>query len=130
MAKEGLLQIKDILEDYTDDIQQAITNEAQRIAKEGAKDLKNTRNTYKIRTGKYNKGWTVKTTKGRNFVECIIHNKDNYQLTHLLERGHEIVDRNGHHKGRVRAYKHIEPVDKKRTREYERAVEMIIRNGG
>lgn len=130
MANQGILQIKDILEDYTDEIQAAITNEAQKIAKEGAKDLRNTRNTYKIRTGKYNKGWAVKTTKGRNFVECIIHNKDNYQLTHLLERGHEIVGRDGQHKGNVRAYKHIEPVDKKRTREFERAVEMIIKNGG
>jgi len=126
----SLLDIKEILNDYTNDIQEAITKEAQRVAKEGAKDLQNTRNTYQVRTGKYNRGWTVKTTKGRNFVECIIHNKDHYQLTHLLERGHDIVDRNGHHKGRVRAYKHIEPVDKKRTREYERNVEQIIRNGG
>lgn len=126
----SLLDIKEILNDYTDDIQEAITKEAQRVAKEGAKDLQNTRNTYQVRTGKYNRGWTVKTTKGRNFVECIIHNKDHYQLTHLLERGHEIVGRDGQHKGNVRAFKHIEPVDKKRTREYERNVEQIIRNGG
>lgn len=127
----SILDIKDILEDYSVDIQEAITQEAESIAKKGATELKNSRNTYKIRTGKYNKGWKVKTTKGRGFVDCVIHNSTNYQLTHLLEKGHDYVDRNGHRKVKAaKAYVHIAPVEEKCIKEYTTNVENIIKNGG
>ena len=71
MAKDSILDINDILNDYSVDIQEAITEEAQRIAKKGASDL---RKTSPKRTGDYKKGWRVKTTKGKGFVNCVIHN--------------------------------------------------------
>lgn len=55
----------------------------------------------------YNRGWTVKETKRdkEKHWGAQIHNKDHYQLTHLLEKGHALV--NG---GRTRAFTHIAPV--------------------
>lgn len=52
----------------------------------------------------YNKGWTV--TKTKRDKKATIHNKTDYQLTHLLEKGHAKV--NG---GRTRAFPHIAPVE-------------------
>jgi len=128
MAIKGILNIKDILEEYSNDIQEGITDEAIRIAKEGTKTLKRTSPKNKKNTqhsGKYAKGWRVKTTKGKGFVNCIIHNATDYQLTHLLEREH--LTRNG---GKTTPIKHIEPVHDKCIEDYESGVERIIKNGG
>lgn len=131
MAIKGILRVSEILNEYSYDIQDGISEEAQAIAKKGATELKNSRNTYKIRTGKYNKGWRVSTTKGRGFVDCVIHNATDYQLTHLLEKGHDFVDRNGHRKANAaKPYVHIAPVEQKCIQEYTTNVENIIKNGG
>ena len=52
---------------------------------------------------KYNRGWTVKKTKRDKTVQ--IHNATDYQLTHLLEKGHALRDG-----GRSQAFVHIAPV--------------------
>ena len=56
MATKGILDIKDILNEYSTDIQEGIEEIAQRVAKEDVNKLKHTTNTYKVRSGKYNKG--------------------------------------------------------------------------
>lgn len=55
---------------------------------------------------KYNKGWTVKKTKRDKTAQ--IHNATEYQLTHLLEKGHALVGG-----GRTQAFPHIAPVAEK-----------------
>ena len=122
MANDSILDIKDILDEYSTDIQEAITEEAQLVAKEAVSELKNTS---PKKTGAYRKGWRTKTTKGQGFVECIVHNATNYQLTHLLEKPH--LKRNG---GMTTPQVHIAPVEEKAIKEYERNVENIIKNGG
>ena len=121
----SILDIQDILNDYSLDIQESIQEEAEKVAKKGVAELKNTSNTYQIRTGKYNKGWRVKTNKGRGYIDCTIHNSTNYQLTHLLEKGH--LNRDG---SKAKAFVHIAPVEQKCIKEYEKNVETIIKNGG
>lgn len=128
MANSGILKINDILKDYSEEVQEGIVKIAQEVAKEDVQTLRNTRDTYKVRSGKYNKGWTVKTTKGRNTISCIVHNKDQYQLTHLLEKGHTIK-RNGTVKGNAKAYPHIAPVEETSNKTFERRVEELIKNG-
>lgn len=122
MASKGILEINDILEDYSRDIQEGITENAIQIAKKGASDLR--KNSPK-KTGDYRKGWRVKTTKGFGFVDCIIHNATDYQLTHLLEKPH--ATRNG---GQTTPKVHIAPVEQECVKEYESKVEDVIKNGG
>ena len=119
---DSILDIKEILDDYSFEVQEGITKAAQKVAKEGANTLKHTS---PKKTGDYRKGWRVKTTKGRGFVECIIHNATNYQLTHLLEKPH--LKRNG---GLTTPKEHIAPVDAKCAADYQKAVENVIKNGG
>lgn len=122
MAVKGILEINDILNEYSSDIQEGITADAQRVAKEAQAEL---RNTSPKRTGKYRKGWRVKTEKGNGYVDCIVHNATDYQLTHLLEKPH--LKRNG---GMTTPKVHIAPVEQKAVKQYERDVENIIKNGG
>jgi hypothetical protein len=122
MAVKGILEISDILNEYSNDIQEAITEEAQSVAKEAVSELKNTS---PKRTGDYRKGWRTKTIKGKGFVTSIVHNATDYQLTHLLEKPH--LKRNG---GMTTPKVHIAPVEEKAVKEYEKDVENIIKNGG
>lgn len=119
---DSILKINDILNDYSNDIQEDITETAINISKDAANELKNTS---PKRTGKYRKGWRVKTQKGNGYVDCIVHNGTRWQLTHLLEKPH--ATRNG---GRTNPQVHIKPVEEKAVREYQREVENIIKNGG
>lgn len=57
-------------------------------------------------SGAYAKGWTVSKQGG----SYIVHNKDHYQLTHLLENGHDVVV-NGKKVGHVEPKKHIKQVE-------------------
>ena len=125
MAKDSLLDISKMLEEYSYEIQDGITELAEEIANEGKTKLKNNKNTYQVRTGKYNKGWRVKTEKGARYVHSTIYNATDYQLTHLLENGH--ATRNGK---RTREFKHIEPVNDECCNSYEREVEELIERGG
>lgn len=126
MAVKGILEINDILNDYSKDIQDGITEEAQAVARKGVAELKNT--SPKM-TGSYRKGWRVTTTKGVGFVECIIHNATDYQLTHLLEKPHAIRNKYGTW-GTSTPKVHISPVEQSCVKEYENEVEKIIKNGG
>lgn len=128
MSKNSLLDINEILNDYSHDIQEAITEEAIKIAKDGQYKLKNSSPISKKSTphkGRYAKGWRVKTEKGRGFVNCTIYNETDYQLTHLLENGH--LTRNGK---KTTPIKHIEPVHDECCDEFEKGVENIVKNGG
>lgn len=125
LMADSILDVKDLLNEYSLDVQEGIDKEAQEIAKQAANELKNHRGTYKIHTGKYNKGWRVNTKKGRGTINCTVHNATDWQLTHLLENGH--TTRNG---GRTRAFVHIRPVEEKYVNQYQQDVKKIIKNGG
>ena len=122
MAKDSILDIKDILNEYSVDIQENIVKTAENVAKKGAEKLKQTS---PKRTGKYSKGWRVRTTKGRGEVSSTIYNATNWQLTHLLEKPHLLRN------GRLSTPKvHIYPVEQQCIKEYETEVEKVIKNGG
>lgn len=122
MANDSITNVIDILNEYSTDIQEAIIEDAQKVAKEAQNELKNTS---PKRTGKYRKGWRVKTIKGNGYVESIVHNATDYQLTHLLEKPH--LKRNG---GMTTPIVHIAPVEQKAVKQFEKDVENIIKNGG
>ena len=122
MAYNSILDVNKILDSYAKEISRDTVTDAEIVAKEGVNEL---RNTSPKRTGKYRKGWRVRTDKLKNGGESIIYNATDYQLTHLLEKPH--LSRNG----RIVAPKvHIAPVEAKCIKEYERRVEKSIQNGG
>lgn len=59
-------------------------------------------------TGDYAKGWEVKHESKNSYI---VHNATDYQLTHLLEKGHDIVAW-GRNWGHVKGKKHIKPVER------------------
>lgn len=62
-----------------------------------------------IRTGRYMNGWTTSETKaGKQGYAVSVHNATDWQLTHLLENGHLIVNKRGG-TGWASAHPHIRP---------------------
>ena len=95
------------LEEFSDFTDEAVDKGVSETAKDAVKKLQNAHpqgsGQYGSWDKKYNKGWTVKKTKRDK--TATIHNATDYQLTHLLEKGHAL--KNG---GRTRAFPHIAPV--------------------
>lgn len=102
-------EIKKELENFNAEVVRATNESIKEAAREAAKTLKKG-GPYKNRTGKYARDWTTgQREKSKSVIEVqgyTVYNKENYQLTHLLEHGHQ--SRNG---GRVKEFAHIAPVN-------------------
>jgi len=101
---------------YTNEVQDKIIHTQEELGKEAVKELKS--NSPKD-TGDYRKGWRLKKEKDK----VIIHNKTNYQLTHLLEKGH--ANRDG---GRTPPQVHIAPVEERIVGDFIERVESDIQS--
>ena len=76
-------------------------------------------------TGKYAKSWMVKTVRETSSsLELVIHSRNRYRLTHLLEFGH--AKRGG---GRVSARPHIANAEEKAIKVFEEEIKEAISNG-
>lgn len=114
---KGLSQaIVQALAEYTDEVTQGIEQTKKTVAEKAVEALKET--SPEGATKKYKKGWNVSDVNGKQ----IVHNKTNYQLTHLLEYGHAKVSG-----GRVSAKPHIRPVEEKVIKEFTDGVEKVIK---
>ena len=108
MAESLSVQLKDILDAYEDHVTDVMGVALDRVARESVKRL---RQTSPKKTGSYAKGWALKKiTSSELTEEVVVHNRTDYQLTHLLENGHRIVNAKGEW-GRVNGIKHIKPVE-------------------
>lgn len=87
------------------------------VAKQARADLKRTS---PRKSGEYAAGWAYKVgTKNMGMtVEARVYQKASPGLTHLLERGHEVVAW-GERAGRAEAIEHIEPAYERARRELE-----------
>ena len=108
-------EINKQLRQYADGVGEEVEKVAQKVAKDGVKTLK--LRSPKL-TGSYAKGWRAKKVNG----VWVVHNATDYQLTHLLEKGHAKVGG-----GRVAARVHIKPVEEKMIDDYVQGVEEAIR---
>ena len=74
-------------------------------------------------TGAYAKSWSVKNVKETsNSIELVVHSRNRYQISHLLEFGH--AKRGG---GRVPGKAHIAPAEKRAERTLEQEIEKALR---
>ncbi|MBO5526387.1 MAG: HK97 gp10 family phage protein [Clostridia bacterium] len=110
--------LKDILDDYKDNVTERTKRAVVQVAKIAQQETKAGAN---VRTGKYRSGWAVKEDAvSRLRTEAIVYNRSRYQLAHLLEKGHAL--RGG---GRVKAFPHIEPAEQHALKNMEEAVKKI-----
>lgn len=106
------------LDDYNNEVLEAMEETITEVAKDSVKKLK--AESPKGASGKYAKGWTYTLEKGRLRTGATIHGKKGtYNLAHLLEFGHAIVG-GGRAGGKTRAITHIEPVEKWAIEEFQR----------
>lgn len=107
------------LSEYSQGIADEIKKAADKATDDAVRELKNTS---PVLTGSYAKGWRKKNTyEDRRSKRNTVYNKTDYQLTHLLEKGH--ASRNG---GRVAAKVHIQPVEEKVVADFEERVKGAI----
>lgn len=108
------------LQEYKEDIDEEVEETANSVGKKAVAELKQI--SPKGARKEYCKGWRLKKDKsGKSRYIVKIHNKTDYQLTHLLEFGH--ATRNG---GRTNPQPHIRPVEEKYRKEFEKELKMKI----
>ena len=113
-------EITSALKEYTTEVEEGLEKAKEENAKEAVKILKATSPRGKRKRRKYYQGWRARKI-GTTWV---VHNATNYQLTHLLEKGHANVGG-----GRVPGRPHIYPAEQKAIVGYERQLETVIRGG-
>ncbi len=111
--------VNQALQEYNDISTEAV----KRVAKETADSVKNDikQNAPKD-TGGYSRSWAVKKQKETaKSVSYVVHSKDRYQLTHLLEFGHGL--RGG---GYVSPRPHIAQAEQAGIEEFEEGIRRAL----
>ena len=110
---EGLTEYADLAADELKKAVKKAGNSVKKDIQEGApKD-----------TGAYAKSWSVKNVRETsNSIELVVHSRNRYQLSHLLEFGH--AKRGG---GRVPGKAHIAPTEERAERTLEQEIEKALR---
>ena len=107
-------ELANIINDYTKTLAGNKDKAALKITKELVQDIQDNARSQGLKSRpRYIEGWTYKKV-GDIFI---VHNKTDYQLTHLLEKGHP--KRGG---GKVPAYPHIRPAELAAIKKFERAI--------
>lgn len=117
MAKTGsvAVQMKELLDELNEDVRKSVKSNIAVVSNEAVQKL---RNSSPRKTGSYAKGWGVKRM---GEMDVVIHNRTDYQLTHLLENGHVVRNKKGTY-GRAPAHKHIKPVEEWASDELPRRI--------
>ena len=133
MATNTFIDLKEVLGGYSKEIDDLSYEIAKDVAREGVKEIKEASPTNKKDTqhkGRYKRGWRMDIEKGFGTVQATIHNAIDYQLTHLLEKEHVIRNQYGTwgtYSPTKSGTKHIQPVEEKCIKTFERDVEQIIK---
>lgn len=117
--------IQGMLASIPQQVDNVIDEASAKVSKEGVNKLKASSPRGKgKKSGKYAKGWAVKK-QGKT---AIIYNRTDYQLTHLLENGHDIVS-HGKKVGHIDGRTHIKPVEEevinRMTEEVEKGINKL-----
>ena len=118
LAKEVMRGLDEYADVTTEQVKKAVRKAGNTVRREIQENAPKN-------TGDYAKSWAVKKVReSSHTLELVVHSKNRYQLTHLLEFGHCL--RNG---GRTRAVPHIAPAEEKGIEQLEKMIERDIRNG-
>lgn len=121
--------IADEMAKYSEEVSktviQIIKEEAQLLTDNIKKDSpKRSKKVARRTLNRYSKGWTATTEIENNlFVEINVHNKSDYQLTHLLENGH--ANRDG---SRTEGKEHIKPNEEITNERIEKRIKEAVEN--
>lgn len=106
--------IKAILDEYEDDVEQLSKETVKAVAQKGKQALQSSARGTFGGTGKYASGWSVQVEETRMSVKATLYNGKVPGLPHLLEFGH--AKRGG---GRVSGRVHIKPVEDEMIEAFE-----------
>lgn len=116
------IQMEKILDEYDVKVKRATNNAIDVVAKQAVQKLKNTS---PKRTGDYARGWGLKRDRGTGGIHTVTVKNRVYQLTHLLENGHVVVNAKGTF-GRAPGIKHIKPVEEWANSELPQEIEREL----
>lgn len=123
MTESVSVQLGKVLDEYNEHVQDVTNATFKKAAREAANSLKSSS---PKRTGSYAAGWSVKNLgKNGKIVDLVVHNRTDYQLTHLLENGHVIRNKKGTY-GRTSGQKHIAPVADRVNSEVPQEIERQL----
>ena len=120
-------EVNKILQEYAGEVDQIVLKTEDEVAKEAVKKLKSTSPKAKYNGGHrhYADDWKIDSRSKKMYAHIIIHNKQ-YQLTHLLEKGHDIV-RGGKVVGHASAQSHIKAVEEWVKDEVEKRIRRDLK---
>ena len=115
LAREVMKGLDEYADVTTEQVKKAVRKAGNTVRKEIQENAPKN-------TGDYTKSWAVKKVReSSHTLELVVHSKNRYQLTHLLEFGHCL--RNG---GRTRAMPHIAPAEEKGIEQLEKMIESLV----
>ncbi len=114
MAESIEIKLSKILDEYDEHVQRVTNSAITMVARETVERLKNT-SPKRPGGGSYARGWAIRRNGlavHGNIVSIVVHNRTDYQLTHLLEKGHDVInDREKGVIGNAKAHPHIGPAE-------------------
>lgn len=118
--------LKELLDEYGDEVFHAVVSSAEKTGKESRNKLR-TAGDFSNRSGRYRKGWRAELTKTRLSAYATVYNATDYQLTHLLEKGHDVKNRKaGPSIGHAGSFPHISEVNDWAIEQFELELAMAI----
>ena len=88
------------MQDVIDDDAEALEGNARAAGQKAVRLLRDRSRKRIHHGGSYTKAWTSDVETDETGTSCTVHNRQ-YQLTHLLEKGHAIANQSGRYPGHV-----------------------------
>lgn len=88
------------MQDVIDDDVEALEGNARAAGQKAVRLLRQRSRKRVHHGGSYAKAWTADIETDETGTSCTVHNRQ-YQLTHLLEKGHAIANQSGRYPGHV-----------------------------
>lgn len=105
---------------YSQEVTDGMKKEIKKVSRECKQEIQQNS---PVLTGSYKDGWRTKVDfESREDIRVVVHNKTDYQLTHLLENGHAKATG-----GRVEGIPHIGPAEQNAEKKLLEKVKVVVR---